>query len=109
MVEERSRGKEKEVGKERNRVLRAGGAELINYQMVFVPQIPHHNPVLSFPTTRQKAAIQKQYVTKERTIKLYEYENGAVCAGSVVIMPVYQSAKAAVWGLNFIDFRLAET
>lgn len=37
MVEERSRGKEKEVEKERNRVLKAGGAELINYQMVFVP------------------------------------------------------------------------
>lgn len=39
---------------------------------------------------------------------MYEHENDAVCAGSVVIMPVYQSAKAAVWGLNFIDFRLAE-
>lgn len=108
MVEERSRGEEKEVAKERNRGLRAGGAELINYHIVFVLQSPHHNPVLSFPTTRQKAAIKKQYVTKERSIKIYEYENDAVCAGSVVIMPVYQSAKAAVWGLNFIDFRLAE-
>jgi hypothetical protein len=49
MVQERSRGKEKEVERD-TRVLRTGDVKWINYQTGFVLQIPHPNPGLSFPT-----------------------------------------------------------